>query len=211
MQSDSANNDHNIVICNFKGGVGKSLIAHQLITSYDYKGIEIDPYGSLSLRLPQKVQKVDIYASELPEITKNTIFDFGGFDDLKLEQSIKLSSLVIIPFIPTFESVQGTIDTVNMIKNIDPPLESLNVPVLFLANMSQKQNDINEAYNLFKNELKTNIALFTMPLSVALQTAINENRSIIEMAQGKGLRAYAYKKAASIIIELHDTILSLIN
>lgn len=192
----------NAVICNFKGGVGKSLIAHQLITSFNYRGVEIDPYGSLSLRLPDRVVKVDIYDKELPEIIENTVFDFGGFDDHKLEQSIELSSIILIPFIPTLESVQGTIDTINIIKNINSP----DIPVLFISNMSQKQNDINEAYGLFKKELKNNAGLFSMPLSIALQTAINENKSVIEMAQGKGLKAYSYRKAASIIMELHDKI-----
>lgn len=50
----------NITICNFKGGVGKSLIAHQLITSYEFNGVEIDPYGNLSDRLPEKVSKIDL-------------------------------------------------------------------------------------------------------------------------------------------------------
>lgn len=201
----------NLVICNFKGGVGKSMIAHQLICCFEYRGIEIDPYGSLSQRLPDLVRKVDIHAETLPEIEDNTVFDFGGFDDLKLEMSISLSSLIIVPFIPTLESVQGTMDTINMIKKLRMSgIESLYVPVLIIANMSQKQNDIEEAYNLFKSVLKDDISLYNIPLSIGLQTAINENKSIIEMTQGKGIKGYSYRRAAGIIIELHNIITDII-
>lgn len=50
----------NITIVNFKGGVGKSMIAHQLISGYGFNGYEIDPYGSLSDRLPECVMRIDI-------------------------------------------------------------------------------------------------------------------------------------------------------
>ncbi len=58
----------NITICNFKGGVGKSLIAHQLITSYEFNGVEIDPYGNLSDRLPEKVFKIDLSEKKIRSI-----------------------------------------------------------------------------------------------------------------------------------------------
>ena len=54
----------NITICNFKGGVGKSLIAHQLITSFDFSGVEIDPYGNLADRLQREYQKL-IYLKKI--------------------------------------------------------------------------------------------------------------------------------------------------
>ena len=188
----------NLTICNFKGGVGKSLIAHQLITSYDYNGIEVDPYGSLADRLPDRVQKIDITAQTLPE-AKNTIFDFGGFDDIKLDQAITQSDLVIVPFIPTLESVQGTADTLMRIKE-------LNKPILLVANMVQKPEDVKEAQFVFEDLLQTELEIFQIPLSIAFQTAINENRSILELANQGGIKAYAYKKAKKILEDLNSLI-----
>lgn len=89
----------NITIVNFKGGVGKSMIAHQLISGFGFRGYEIDPYGSLSDRLPNKVDRIDIQGKYLPTPREETIFDFGGFDDIKLDQAIAYSDLIIIPFI----------------------------------------------------------------------------------------------------------------
>ncbi|WP_199201773.1 ParA family protein [Nitratiruptor sp. YY09-18] len=188
----------NITICNFKGGVGKSLIAHQLITSFGYKGVEIDPYGSLAQRLPQHVEKIDIDAKVVPEVD-NAIFDFGGFDDIKLDLAIQRSNLVIIPFIPTLESVQGTVDTLNKVKLFDKP-------ILMVANMVQKPADVEDARFVFTDVLQSDVEIFSIPLSIALQTAINENRSIIELANQGGIRAYAYKKASKIIDELNSLI-----
>lgn len=189
----------NITIANFKGGVGKSLIAHQLITSYDYKGIEIDPYGSLSERLPDKVIKVDIASKQIPKVNENTVFDFGGFDDVKLDLAVKQSDLIIIPFIPTLESVQGTIDTLNRVKLHDKP-------ILLVANMVQKPDDVNDAKFVFEEVLGFEVEIYQIPVSVALQTAINENKSIIELSKQSGIKAYAYKKANKIINGLMDVI-----
>jgi len=188
----------NITICNFKGGVGKSLIAHQLITSYGYNGIEIDPYGSLCDRVPQRVQKIDINAKKLPK-AENTIFDFGGFDDIKLDMAIEQSELIIVPFIPTLESVQGTADTLVRVKEFDKP-------VLMVANMVQKPSDVEDAKFVFEDILQTDTEIFQIPLSVAFQTAINDNKSILELANQKGIRAYAYKKAGKILEDLNSLI-----
>jgi chromosome partitioning protein len=188
----------NITICNFKGGVGKSLIAHQLITSYNYNGIEIDPYGSLADRLPDRVKKIEINSKHLP-IVENTIFDFGGFDDIKLDLAINQSELVVVPFIPTLESVQGTADTLVRVKEF-------NKPVLMVANMVQKPADVEDAKFVFNDILQTEVEIFQIPLSVAFQTAINENKSIIELANAGGIRAYAYKKAKKIIEDLNSLI-----
>jgi chromosome partitioning protein len=188
----------NITICNFKGGVGKSLIAHQLITSFGYEGIEIDPYGSLADRLPDRVQKIDIAQKSLPQV-ENTIFDFGGFDDTKIDQAIAQSDLVIVPFIPTLESVQGTADTLIRIQELD-------TPILLVANMVQKPQDVEDAKFVFEDLLQTQIEIFQIPLSVAFQTAINENKSIFELAAEGGIKAFAYKKAKKILEDLNSSI-----
>ena len=188
----------NITICNFKGGVGKSLIAHQLITSFDFNGVEIDPYGNLSDRLPEKVKKIDLSEKSLDKY-KNTIFDFGGFNDVKIGQAIEQSDLVIVPFNATIETLQSTIDTINVIKEYDKP-------ILFIANMIQKPEDIKEVNLIIKDILGFECEIFMIPVSAAFQTAINQNVSVLDLAKAGGIKAFAYKKAASKILELKQTI-----
>lgn len=188
----------NIVICNFKGGVGKSFIAHQLITSFDFNGVEIDPYGNLSERLEDKVEKIDILEQKLGQY-ENTIFDFGGFNDIKLGQAIKQSDLIIIPFNATVETLQSTIDTINIVKDYDKP-------ILFVANMIQKPEDIKEVSVVFRDVLGFDCEIITLPISAAFQTAINQNVSVLELANAGGLKSFAYKKAASNILELKESI-----
>ncbi|DAB38479.1 MAG: hypothetical protein A2023_00555 [Sulfuricurvum sp. GWF2_44_89] len=189
----------NITVVNFKGGVGKSMIAHQLISGFGFYGCEVDPYGSLSDRLPERVERIDIQQKHLEKPKHETIFDFGGFDDIKLDQAISYSDLIIIPFIPTLETIQGTVDTLVRVA-------SANKPILMIPNMSQKENDINDAKFVFEETLGFEIEMFPIPMSVALQTAINENRSITELSQQGGIKAYAYKKSSKLMVDLHDKI-----
>jgi len=189
----------NITVVNFKGGVGKSMIAHQLISGFGFYGCEVDPYGSLSDRLPERVERIDIQQKHLEKPKNETIFDFGGFDDIKLDQAINYSDLIIIPFIPTLETIQGTVDTLVRVA-------SANKPILMVPNMSQKENDINDAKFVFEETLGFEIEMFPIPMSVALQTAINENRSITELSQQGGIKGYAYKKSSRLMADLHDKI-----
>lgn len=188
----------NIVICNFKGGVGKSLIAHQLITTFNFSGIEIDPYGSLAQRLPNKVKNIDISKKDI-EPVNNTIFDFGGFNDIKLKAAIDQSDLIIIPFNATIEVLQSTIDTINEVKKF-------NKPILFIANMLQKEEDLKEIKQIINDLLGFENEFFEMPLSVSFQTAINENVSVLTIANQGGLKAFSYKKAKNIILGLKEKI-----
>ena len=189
----------NITVVNFKGGVGKSMIAHQLISGFGFYGCEVDPYGSLSDRLPERVERIDIQQKHLEKPKHETIFDFGGFDDIKIDQAISYSDLIFIPFIPTLETIQGTVDTLVRVA-------SANKPILMIPNMSQKENDINDAKFVFEETLGFEIEMFPIPMSVALQTAINENRSITELSQQGGIKAYAYKKSSKLMVDLHDKI-----
>ena len=189
----------NITIVNFKGGVGKSMIAHQLISGFGFNGCEIDPYGSLSDRLPEQVERIDIQQKSLERPKKETVFDFGGFDDIKLDQAIGYSDLIIIPFIPTLETIQGTVDTLVRVA-------SANKPILMVPNMSQKENDINDAKFVFEDTLGFEVEMFPIPMSVALQTAINENRAVEELTKQGGIKAYAYKKSSKLMEDLHSKI-----
>lgn len=138
-------------------------------------------------------------SGKLAKGVENTVFDFGGFDDKKIVEAAGMSDLLLVPFIPTPESMQGTVKTVNRLKSLDRP-------ILFVANMAQKPGDVEDAAFVFREILETEAEIFSLPLSVALQTAIFENRSVLELAEQTGLKKFAYKKAAGVMEALHKTI-----
>lgn len=194
----------NITILNYKGGQGKSMIAHQLITTFGYRGYEIDPYGSLSHRLPESVDRIEIDAPKINNMYDKVIFDFGGFADAKQKEAISESDLVVVPFVPVLESVQGTLE---MLTDIIPILEKYDKPILFVPNMVAKEEDAKEALNLYSDEIGMEVESYTIPFLIGLQTAINENVSVSKLAGNGGFRGLPYKKSYQIIKGLHDKIM----
>lgn len=193
-----------ISLINFKGGVGKSLIAHQLITGFKYSGIEFDDYGNLSDRLPEKVIRVAKKggAKYLEENKlKNVILDFGGYDSKALRKAMEISDVAVVPFIPTVESVQTTLDTIAALKK-----EAKLPPVLFVANQALKIDTIKKVKALFDRLMKEDTNMFVLPQSVALQSALSENRCVIDIAKSGDLRSFGFRKIAVKIEDLQKAI-----
>jgi len=183
-----------ITIVNYKGGVGKSLIAHQLITCFDFQGYELDVYGNLAQRLPGNVIKIE---RKMPEIQGDSVIDTGGYDDKKLHEAIKISDLVLIPFIPSFESIQSTVSALITLKD---HLAYKNI--LFVVNMAQKSNMTEKAIQAFEKILKRKPEMYNLPIMQSYQTAVNYNRAITKLAESNRV----YQKAADIIKGLYERI-----
>jgi len=93
-----------ITIFNQKDGVGKTMLATQIALYFDLKIVELDSYGILKSLMPERVIKLGL-RDKISENLDDVVFDFGGFDDLRLEYVAKQSDLVIIPFNPTLVSL----------------------------------------------------------------------------------------------------------
>ena len=182
-----------IIIYNQKGGVGKSMIATQLALHFDTTIIELDPYGMLSDTLGDEiVYKVELN-EEVPKITQgDVIYDFGGFDDIRLDEISKNTNLIIIPFNPTINSLGTTLKSYQRVKELD-------IPVLFVANAVLNEKDVNESIDFLKENTNDEIDYFVIPHTRALQTVENEGVSIIKFAQSSGLRKHTYKKISNIM------------
>ena len=74
-----------ITIFNQKGGVGKTMLATQIALYFDLKIIELDPYGILKSLMQDRVLKFGL-RDKIDENLDNVVFDFGGFDDIRLNQ-----------------------------------------------------------------------------------------------------------------------------
>jgi len=169
-----------ITIFNQKGGVGKTMLATQIALHFNLKIIELDPYGILKQLMPDRVIKLNLRDS-IDENIDNAVFDFGGFDDLRLEQIAKQSNLVIIPFNPTLVSLGGTLKSYLKVKN-------LNDNILFIANGYIKEQDVKDAVEFLEEHIKEPIEYFAIPFTRAVQTAENEVISIIDLPKQGGLK-----------------------
>ncbi|MBU3015570.1 ParA family protein [Poseidonibacter lekithochrous] len=189
-----------IIIYNQKGGVGKSMIATQLALSFDATIVELDPYGMLSDTLGDEI----VYKVGLNETVPNikegdVIFDFGGFDDLRLDDISKNADLIIIPFNPTINSLGTTLKSYKRVKE-------QNIPILFVVNAVLNEKDVDESINFIKENTKDEIEYFVIPHTRALQTVENEGVSIIEFANTNGLRKHTYRKISATMKEFVNTV-----
>jgi len=191
-----------IAIVSFKGGVGKSFIAHQLVTSFGYKGVAHDPYGNLANRLPDQVISIKDLKTLTELESKDIVFDCGGFDDKILHKIIEQADLLVIPFNPSYESIQSTIQMLNTMKQ-----QFSSKKILFVSNMTRKSSITDDAFNAFDKVTKSKVNRFIIPDFFSFQAAVNNNQSIIKMAEKQSV----YKKAAECISSLHNCILQTIN
>lgn len=189
-----------IIIFNQKGGVGKSMLATQIALHYDTSIIELDPYGVLEQTLDEdRVLKLGL-DDKIPQINGgDIIYDFGGFDDARLDVASKTSDLIIIPFNPTINALGTTLQSYQRAKQ-------QNIPILFIANAVIKEQDAIDAIDFIKENTADDIEYFIIPHTRALQTSENEGLSIIELANSTGLKKHTYKKISGIMNELMDTI-----
>jgi len=180
-----------IIIYNQKGGVGKSMLATQLALHFDTTIVELDPYGMLMDTLGDEiVYKVELNEN-VPSITQgDVIYDFGGFDDLRLDEISKNADLIILPFNPTINSLGTTLKSYERVKK-------QNIPILFVVNAVINDKDVDEAISFIVENTKDEIDYFVIPHTRALQTVENEGVSIIEFSNSSGLRKHTYRKISA--------------
>ncbi|MEN4052710.1 ParA family protein [Sulfurimonas sp. NWX79] len=194
-----------IIIFNQKGGVGKSMLATQIALYFDATILELDPYGVLSQTLSDDmVYKVGL-KDELPEVVQgDVIYDFGGFDDKRVDIAAKGADLIIIPFNPTINSLGTTLESYERVKN-------LGLPVLFVINAVIKEQDALDAIEYLKETLQSNdLEFFIIPHTRALQTSENEGLSILSLAASSGLKRHTYRKISAKMQDLMNLIKSYI-
>lgn len=184
-----------IIIYNQKGGVGKSMLATQIAFYFDASIIELDPYGVLTKTLDDRVVKIEL-DEEIPVITSgDVIYDFGGFDDIRLNQLSNRADLVIIPFNPTINALGTTLESYKRV-------QELNLPILFVVNSFIKDSDVDDAVNFLSENTQDEIDYFAIPHTRALQTSENEGVSIIDIANSSGLKKHTYRKISKTMKNL---------
>jgi len=194
----------------FKGGPGKSFVSFELCSSYDWFCVELDPYGNLASRLNKVEENSAISIGLHEKITlpqdKNIIIDCGGFDDPRLKQLFKNEiDFVMVPYVPSVESVQTTVLALQKLKEYAP-----DIPIIIIANMILRHSKSTEKLKeviVKKARQINNSCLYHEIFDLAsYRTSINQNKSIVEMAK----KRKCYQKASKAIESLQEKIESLI-
>ncbi len=113
-----------ILVAAIKGGVGKTGIALNLATYIGAQCVTNDIVvndNSDIIQLEPKTRSMPLkFCANVP-----VVFDFGASYnslDPKLAHAVKLSDVITIPTLTDARSLQGTIDTVNLVKVADKPI-----------------------------------------------------------------------------------------
>lgn len=111
-----------VVICNQKGGVGKSMIADELAFSFERSGIPAAFYDLDS-------QGGTIHKTSTPEGAQIAVVDTAGSLREELKDVLASADLIIVPTRPTSRDIEPLRRTLKIIKAAAP-----RTPTLYVLN-----------------------------------------------------------------------------
>ena len=175
-----------VVIWTGKGGNGKSFLTAQLIYN-GFEAIDLDPFGDIFDRFEDKSIYLEEY-EEIPDLSGiegDIVLDFKGGKDRRLKGALDKADLLIIPVVPSRESVATTLKSIEYINH--------DIKKLFVINMIDKDSNLEDTLEVLRDSIEEEIVYSTIKLSKAYRTSINNNESIVAMAEEKSLRSGAYR------------------
>lgn len=178
-----------IVVCNFKGGEGKTRIAVNLALTLDFAYITNDVYNSKIDKVFEESKILKIFPNdEMPDLdpNDNIIVDLGGYADSRTPKILAIAKYVIIPITyneDDFDTACGTLEEV----------AEYNKNIVIVANRTEKGE-----FDLIKNELEKEgykYPIFEIKKSKAVARIIQRKEPIKKTAEDKFLK-FHYQKVA---------------
>jgi cellulose biosynthesis protein BcsQ len=198
-----------IAIYNIKGGVGKSTIARELAYKLGATLVDCDRGGAQEYMRPLKV----INAPDTIPLNIDddiVIYDFAGKDDERKHGAIMKSDLVIVPYTPTFYSLQNTADSFLQIW-------AINKNIMMIANMLKEDKDLDrskedmeEALNQYDGSVGEILAL-PLHYTRGLQSAENKGKSIYDLREETPIGRLNYAKVCGELDSIADTVKEILN
>lgn len=169
-----------ISVLNKKGGVGKTPFALSL--AKDLKLFLQSNDNSTIEQLYPNMAKI----SKEPQLLVNCVYDFGGFVDKGMLNIIKNSNYIIIPTLPTYNSILRSIETIS-------ELEKFNKNILVLITGYSEESKREELEKAFKNKFDF-LKYFYFRQSKIVENSIVYGMSFTELYSQSGLSKSSYKK-----------------
>ena len=161
----------NILVCNQKGGVGKSLIADEIAFSLDRSGI---PYNFYDLDGQGSV----IHETKTDPEAVVSVIDTPGALQKELRDWIKQADLVIIPTRTTSRDIQPLFRMQKAVESV----QSRSVPVLYVLNGYNRFRASKDFLDWFKQGVDKD-AIFTLRQSEQVVQASAEGVSVVQYAK----------------------------
>jgi cellulose biosynthesis protein BcsQ len=194
-----------VAIYNIKGGVGKSTIARELAYKLNATLVDCDRRGVQEFM--ESVKTVSLGEdTEIPLDVEGdiVIYDFPGKDDVRREEIAKKSALVIIPYTPTFYSLQSTADSYKQIWRE-------NISAVMVANMLKEDKDLERTKGELEEFLGQDMIVLPLHYTRGLQSAENRGKSIYELRNESPINRQIYAKACRELDAIIEIVEGVIN
>ena len=177
----------NILVCNQKGGVGKSLIADELAFSFERSGIPIcffdmDGQGGV---IHQTVQRDD---------AEIAVIDTPGALQKDLRDWIDQADVIIIP-------TRATSRDIEPLQRMQQAVSKVSVPVIYVINGFNRFRASNDFLEWFRGSVDRS-QIYTLPQSEQIVQASAAGVSIVEYAK--------HSRAARDVKELCNAVRKLV-
>jgi cellulose biosynthesis protein BcsQ len=199
-----------ITVYNIKGGVGKSTIARELAYRLNGTLVDCDRRGVQDY-MTLKVVNAKDETIPLDVEGEVVVYDFPGKDitDKHRSSVVIRSDLVIIPYTPTFYSLQSTADSYRQVWG-------LNKNVIMIANTLKEDKDLERTKGELEDFLNQhdNVGdVFVLPLHYTrgLQSAENKGRSIFQLSEESPINKLNYAKVCGQLNKIIDVVKGVIN
>lgn len=181
-----------ILVWNRKGGSAKTTISAMLSFYLNAPIITNEEDSPLYHLFPEKQLMTLTNNQEIPNVTGQVIFDFGGFKDPRIIQVAKLSSHIIVPTQPEAIDIQKCIHTIQSLKQYTGKEK-----IIVIAVKTEAKGDFDTVKQTIKNI--GDYPVFEIKKSRIFPNMFTKKQGIQDQINANPLATYTYSKVSEQI------------